>query len=118
VQASIPFQHARYLGDADVDGYPISDQYGPDVERFAFLVQSDTENLIETDDKAASRSIIRKLVGVPSVTLFNIYDRITLNGEPFRLEEIRDMSLSPFPLPFEQPRLAGLGALIVERQKA
>lgn len=118
MQATIPFQHAPYLGNTDGDGYPTADQYGPDVERFAFLVQPDIENLIETDDKAASRSVVRKLVGVADVAPFNIYDRITLSGEQFRLEEIRDMSQSPFPLPFGQPRLGGLGALIVERTKA
>jgi hypothetical protein len=118
VDATIPFSHAPFEGDTDDDGYPTAPTYGTAVTRYAFMVQSDTENLTETDEKAAERSIIRRLVGVPDVGLFNIYDRITLAAEVFRVEEIRDMSQSPFPLPYSQPRLGGLGALIVERTKA
>lgn len=111
-------QHEVYQGATDGDGYPTAPQYDPAVERFAFLVQPDMENLIETDQKAASRSVVRWLIGVPSVQPYNIYDRITVNSETFRVEEIRDMSLSPFPLPYGQPRLEGLGALVVERTTA
>lgn len=115
MNATIPFLHAPYLGDTAPDGYPQNQYQDPPTPRLAFLIQPDTENVILTDTSHADRITVRKLVGVPTVAPFKVWDKITVSGEVFILKEVRDMSTSPFPLPFGQPNSSGMGALIIER---
>lgn len=111
MQATIPFQHAAYQGNT-ADGYPTQPQYGAAVERLAYMIQPDVETTVLADDSHTNKVTTRKLVGVVSVEPFTVFDRITVRGVDYILKEIRDMSDSPFPLPFGADTL---GALIIER---
>ena len=107
MQATIPVTHRPFLGEGSNDGYPGARQYGPPVNRLAYLVQPESQDAV-TDDEHAGRVVTRKLVGVPSAAPYNVYDEVMVAAKPYVVIEVRDMSTGPFGY---QPG----GALIVER---
>lgn len=99
--------HEKYVGIVDPDGYGGQPTYQAAVSRLVFGWQPETLDTTATGDYT-KRVTDRVEVLVPSVDPYSPLDKLTLSGQPYLVDQIRDYTTGPFG--FEPG-----GVIVVER---
>ena len=107
--AAVSISHEVYVPETTVDGYPVEATYEAAETRTVYGWQPEAlgvDNL--SDDEHSMRVTDRIEILVPDITPYSALDRITLGGQVYRVDQIRDYDPGPFGY---QPG----GVVVVER---